>query len=479
MCESKAQGGKRCDQSTRFHTAKASLQHKISRQLREGNEEKAEVNKERLELLIAAEAKYGPHVSIMNFRLDEPTLKLINKLNDSGLDPIIVGGSVRDLINGSSSKDIDIEVYGDTIDGIAKTLRKNGYQVDEVGKSFGVLKVGQKDGLDVDISVPRRDSLVGEGHRGFEVDMDSSLGFTEASQRRDYTINAMGYSPVYKVAIDPYNGLQDLKENRLRHVSEAFAEDPLRVLRGFQFASRFNMEMHPETVSLSQSLLSRAPELSSERLVGEWEKFYSKGTNPEKALEVLKQTGWDKTVPHLPGYNTPAVALTAQKAVTASHKHSKDTESRVRLVSAAMASHMEKSHAADFIRATVNGKDNQRTAIALATKTEVSNDTDARYLARSLAEKKTNIHEYALVRESRGEDVSDLRDRAKRLRILSTPRPALVMGRDVMASTNKKPGPWMGQLTKDALDAQERGVFFNKKDALKWMKKEISARNLK
>lgn len=479
MCESIAQGGKRCDQASRFHTAKASLQHKISRQIREGKEEKAEENKERLELLVTAEKKYGPHVSIMNFPLDAPTSKLINKLNDSGLDPIIVGGSVRDLINGSSSKDIDIEVYGDTIDGIAKTLRKNGYQVDEVGKSFGVLKVGQKDGLDVDISVPRRDSLVGEGHRGFEVDMDSSLGFTEASQRRDYTINAMGYSPVYKVAIDPYNGLQDLKENRLRHVSEAFSEDPLRVLRGFQFASRFNMEMHPDTVELSKSLLHRAPELSSERLVGEWEKFYSKGTNPEKALAVLKQTGWDKTVPHLPAYNSPAVALTAQKAVTASHKYSKDTESRVRLVSAAMASHMEKGHAAEFIRATVNGKDNQRTAIALSAKVDVSSDTEARYFARSLAEKKTNITEYVLVRESRGEDMSELKERAKRLRILNAPKPALIMGRDIMAVTDTKPGPWMGKLTKDALDAQEQGVFFTKKDALKWMKKEISARGLK
>lgn len=479
MCESKAQGGKRCDQASRFHTAKASLQHKISRQLREGNEEKAEINKERLTLLVAAEEKYGEHVSIMDFPLDAPTMKLINKLNDAGLDPIIVGGSVRDIINGSASKDIDIEVYGDSIDGIAKTLRKNGYQVDEVGKSFGVLKVGQKDGLDVDISVPRRDSLVGEGHRGFEVDMDSSLGFTEAAQRRDYTINAMGYSPVYKVAIDPYNGLQDLKENKLHHVSEAFSEDPLRVLRGFQFSSRFNMEMHPETVELSRSLLSRAPELSSERLVGEWEKFYSKGKNPEKALEVLKQTGWDKTVPHLPGYNTPSVALTAREAVTASHKYSKDTESRVRLVSAAMASHMEKAHATDFIRATVNGKDNQRTAIALSTKVEVSNDTEARYLARSLAEKKTSIEEYALVRKARGEDVSDLLDRAKRLRITHKPRPALVMGRDIMASTAKKPGPWMGELTKDALDAQEQGKFFTKRDALKWMKKELVARDLK
>lgn len=478
MCKSKEQGGQRCDRASIFHTTKASLQHKINRQLREGKEEKAEANKERLNLLVAAEQKYGNHVCTMDVPLDEPTKKLIEKLSNSGLDPVIIGGSVRDVVSGSIPKDIDIEVYGDSIDGIAQTLRKQGYQVDEVGKSFGVLKIGQKDGLDVDISVPRRDSLTGEGHRGFEVEMDSSLEFTEAAQRRDFTINAMGYSPVYKVAIDPYNGLQDLEDKKLRHVSEAFAEDPLRVLRGFQFASRYDMEMHPDTVEMSKSLLPRASELSSERLVTEWEKFYAKGKTPEKGFKVLKETGWDATVPHLPAYNTPSVALTAQNAVTVAHKYSKDTESRVRLVSASIASHMKDHEAAEFIRATVNGKDNQRTAIALSRKERVNTDSEARLLARHLADKKTNLTEYAMVRQARGEDVTPLLERAKKLRISTAPRPALVMGRDIMTATPAKPGPWMGELTKDALDAQDNGVFSTKKEAMKWMKRELKSRGI-
>lgn len=479
MCQSKANGGQRCDHGSKFNVAKASLQHKINRQFREGKEEQALANKERLNLLLEAEAKYGPHVSPMEVPLDAATMKLINKLHDADLDPIVIGGSVRDVIKGAVPKDIDIEVYGDSIDGIAKKLRQAGYQVDEVGKSFGVLKVGGRGGLDVDISVPRRDSLTGEGHRGFEVEMDSSLDFEEAAQRRDFTMNAMGYSPVYKVSLDPYNGSEDLSENRLRHVSEAFAEDPLRVVRGFQFASRFGMEMHPDTVALSQQLLPKAKELSKERIVVEWEKFYAKGKNPEKGLTVLKQTGWDTTVPHLASYNSPSVALTAQKAVDASHKRYKDAEGRVRLVSAAIASHMKDNESADFIRATVNGKTNQQTAILLSREARVTTDTEARKLARTLAEKRTSIEEYALIRQSRGEDVSALMERAKRLKVVSAPRPAYIMGKDIQKVTDAKPGPWMGQLTKDALEAQDSGLLQSKKEAVKWLRKEVKARGLK
>lgn len=479
MCQSKANGGQRCNHGSKFHTAKASLQHKINRQFKEGKEELAQSNKARLELLVAAEEKYGNHVSPMDLPLDKPTMQLIGKLHDAGLDPIVVGGSVRDVIKGSIPKDIDIEVYGDSIDGIAKKLRQAGYQVDEVGKSFGVLKVGQSDGLDVDISVPRRDSLTGEGHRGFEVEMDSSLGFVEAAQRRDFTMNAMGYSPIYKVALDPYEGSQDLSDNRLKHVSEAFAEDPLRVVRGFQFASRFNMEMHPDTITLSQQLLPKAKELSSERIVVEWEKFYSKGKNPSKGLAVLKQTGWDTTIPHLAAYNSPSVALTADKAVAVAHKRYSDPEGRVRLVSAAIGSHMKDHESADFIRATVNGKTNQQTAILLSRKAVINNDTDARKFARKLAEKRTSIEEYALVRQSRGEDVSDLLGQAKRLKITSAPRPPYIMGKDIQTATDLKPGPWMGQLTKDALEAQDSGLLKTKKEALKWMRNEIKVRGLK
>lgn len=477
MCQSKEDGGRRCDQASRFHTVKSSLQHKIRRQIREGNETQAADNQERLNLLLQAEKKYGEHVSLMDIPLDRPTQKLIGRLSDAGLDPVIVGGSVRDVIMGSVPKDIDIEVYGDNIDGIAKTLRKNGYKVDEVGKSFGVLKVGQRDGLDVDISVPRRDSLTGEGHRGFEVEMDDSLNFTEASDRRDFTMNAMGYSPVYKVAIDPHNGLQDLKDNKLKHVSQAFAEDPLRVLRGFQFASRYDMEMDPDTVSLSRKLLPRASELSKERLVSEWEKFYAKGQTPTKGLEVLKQTGWDSTVPHLASYNTASMASTTEKAVTLAHSRRNTVEGRVRIVSASMAAHMKESEAKDFIQATVNSKSEQATAIALSRRHPVEDDSSLRHLSRKLAVDKTSLDDYALVRESHGEDTRGWMSRARKLRVASAPRPALVMGRDILETTDRKPGPWVGQLTSAALTAQDNGVFSSKKDAIKWMKKELAVRN--
>lgn len=479
MCKPKELGGKRCDQASKFHTAKASLKHKIRRQLREGKEEEASSNQKVLDRFVQAQEKYGDHITVMHIPLDAPTQNLMNNLYKDGLDPIIIGGSVRDVISGASPKDIDVEVYGDTIDNIAVKLRKQGYQVDEVGKSFGVLKIGQSNGLDVDLSVPRRDSLNGgAGHRGFDVDMDTALTLEEASTRRDFTINAMGYSPKYGVAIDPHGGLNDLKDSKLRHVSEAFAEDPLRVLRGFQFGSRYGMTMHPDTVELSKKLLPKAAELSQERRVIEWEKFYAKGNHPENGLKVLRETGWDSTVPHLQAYNTPSTALTVKKAIDATVKNKLPSEKRVELASASLAAHMSEDEGKDFIRATVHGKDHQRAAISLAVKYETDTDSKLRSLARQLDTTKTSLAEYALVRESHGDDMTAMRANAKRLRVLDACRQPLVMGRDALALSSRQPGVWVGLLNKDALEAQDDGVFATRKDAMKWLKKTMKERSL-
>lgn len=473
MCQSKENGGRRCDQATRYHTARASLQHKIRRQIREGKTDEAQTNTEHLNLLDQAQEKYGHNVFPMHIPLDAKTELLVKKLADAGLDPIIVGGSVRDVVSGSVPKDIDIEVYGDDIDNIVKTLRANGYHPDEVGKSFGVIKLGTRDGLDVDISVPRKDNLVGEGHRGFEVEMDSSLTVTEAASRRDFTMNAMGYSPIYKSAIDPYGGMEDFRNKQLKHVSDAFAEDPLRVLRGFQFSARYDMEMHPETIELSKKLLPRAKELSGERLVTEWEKFYTKGTHHAKALKVLQETGWDETVPHLKAYNNDITASRVTNAYSLIKRRKIDAEGRVRLLSASIASVMEDKHADSFMKATVNGKKEQKASYILSRNHNVSTDSDVRRLSRVFATSRTSFQDYLVVQKAQGKDVNVLEEKAKRLKVLDGERPALVMGKDILALTDRKPGPWMGHLTKEALDAQDDGVFSSKKDAMIWLKNKM------
>jgi len=119
----------------------------------------------------------------------------------------------------------------------------------------------------------------------------------EAASRRDFTINAISIDPLTDELLDPYNGAIDLKARRLRHVSDAFSEDPLRVLRGMQFVARFNLEAAPETIALCREL---SPEhLPSERLWEEWKKLILKGAHPSKGLLFLQACNWLQYFPEI------------------------------------------------------------------------------------------------------------------------------------------------------------------------------------
>ena len=218
-------------------------------------------------------------------------------IRSAGGRPMLVGGWVRDALLGSPSKDIDVEVYGLTFAALAEALSRAG-RVDEVGKSYGVLKV-RAGSSDLDVNVPRRDRKVSDGHRGFDVTPEMALSFAEASARRDFTINALLYDPQTGDVIDCHGGLDDLQAGVLRHTSEAFAEDPLRVLRGVQFAARFGFRLAPETERLCWQLRGTYHELSAERVWGEFEKIGTRGTRITAALAVLSGTWWERHFPQL------------------------------------------------------------------------------------------------------------------------------------------------------------------------------------
>lgn len=226
------------------------------------------------------------------------TLVLAAIRGAAGGRPMLVGGCVRDTLLGLPVKDIDIEVYGVTDpDRLAAALAQAG-TVTESGKSFGVFKVRRGE-TEVDVSLPRRESKAGAGHRGFTVIPDGELGFAEASARRDFTVNAIMADPATGQLIDCHGGLADLQAGILRHTSAAFAEDPLRVLRGVQFTARFGFYMAPETARLCRSLLGSYAELSIERVWTEWEKIGTRGTRITEALAVLRATCWDTRYPVL------------------------------------------------------------------------------------------------------------------------------------------------------------------------------------
>jgi tRNA nucleotidyltransferase (CCA-adding enzyme) len=198
---------------------------------------------------------------------------------------LIVGGWVRDRLLGRACKDIDIEVFGVAAPAL-KALLETIAPVNVVGESFTVYKVA-----DVDVALPRRESKVGHGHKGFAVEGDPSMAPGEAARRRDFTVNAISWDPLREVYIDPFNGRVDLLERKvLRAVDpRTFVEDSLRVLRGVQFAARFALDMDAAT----KDLCRRIPlnDLPAERVWGELEKLLLLAERPSVGFSLALELG--------------------------------------------------------------------------------------------------------------------------------------------------------------------------------------------
>jgi tRNA nucleotidyltransferase (CCA-adding enzyme) len=209
----------------------------------------------------------------------------------------VVGGSVRDAFLGLPVKDYDIEVYGlspETLMTVLSTIGK----VDAVGVSFGVLKV-RVDDMTIDVSLPRRDSKAGTGHKGFNIVADPTMTPTEAASRRDFTINGMMVDSNGEI-FDPFSGLVDINNRVLRATSaDTFADDTLRVLRGFQFVARFGFTVSEDTIEYCRKMGSEFSTLSTERIWGEWDKWALKGIQPSLGLRFLRACAWDEKFPEI------------------------------------------------------------------------------------------------------------------------------------------------------------------------------------
>ena len=223
----------------------------------------------------------------------------------SGAPALLVGGCVRDALLGVASKDVDIEVYGLPPASIARIARGFG-KVDMVGVSFGVVKLTLKNGEQIDLSVPRRESRTGAGHTDFAVDFDPDITPREAAARRDFTINAMMYDPLKEELYDFFKGYAALESRVLLAPSAAFAEDPLRVLRGMQFAGRFRMRLFlglahnpDETAAMAKAMAAEYPSLARERISEEWMKLATRGIAPGSAMRYLIDAGWLSLYPQL------------------------------------------------------------------------------------------------------------------------------------------------------------------------------------
>ncbi len=194
----------------------------------------------------------------------------------------LVGGAVRDKQLGLAVKDHDYVVVGAT----PEQMEARGFRM--IGADFPVfLHPDTKE----EYALARTERKSGRGYKGFTVYSGADVTLEQDLARRDLTINAMAESP-HGELIDPFGGARDLTRRVLRHVSTAFAEDPLRVLRVARFAARFDFSVADETLELMRALVAAGEmeTLVAERVWQEWERALGEN-HPTRFFEVLRGCG--------------------------------------------------------------------------------------------------------------------------------------------------------------------------------------------
>lgn len=446
-------------------------------------------------------------------------IDIAKRVKAEGGRGLVVGGFVRDKLLGATSKDIDIEVYGIAEDRLKALLQSFG-PVDLVGESFAVFKVAG-----IDVSLPRKESKVAPGHKGFTVEYDPDLSFEEASRRRDFTVNALALDPLTGEILDAHGGQKDLKDKILRAVdAKTFADDPLRALRAVQFAARFEFEIEGETQELCKSL--NLKELSPERIGEEWKKLLIKAEKPSIGLEYMNELLiLDKLHPellalidtlqdqewHPEGDVWAHVKLSVDAAAKIIRREklkqdealgimlavllhdigkpattTKDADGRIR-----SKGHTEAGLplAKEFMRKLMIGQPVQKVALSLikehmfltslARGGEKMTARAVRRLAARLMP--ANIRQLSLVIEAdrdgtgRGfaEGIRELLQAAEQLKVKDSKPKPLVTGADLL-KLGYKEGPELGAVLKKLYEAQLDGEFESKEEGIKYFQNSLS-----
>lgn len=197
----------------------------------------------------------------------------------------IVGGYCRDRILGLKPKDKDYVLVGATPKDIVY-LTSIGYK--QVGADFPVFLSPAGD----EYALARIERKAGSGYTGFDIETQG-VTLEQDLYRRDLTINAIAYDTSLQMHVDPYGGKKDLQNKVLRHVSDAFKEDPLRILRLARFAARYSdFKVHPDTDLMVRDMVLRGEinTLTKERVYVEFEKAFSE-EKPSIFLSYLKDIG--------------------------------------------------------------------------------------------------------------------------------------------------------------------------------------------
>lgn len=452
---------------------------------------------------------------------------ILRSLDAAGFRAILVGGAVRDALLGLTPKDFDVEVYGVSYDRLAGLLIPFG-RVDLVGKSFGVVKLWTGDQT-WDFSIPRRESKTGPHHRDFHTTFDETITPREAASRRDFTINAIGYDPLRDEVLDFFGGRADLRAGILRHTSSAFSEDPLRVLRGMQFACRFNLEIDPSTAELSRSIAAEYRTLAIERVAEEFMNWAAKSDHPGRIAGYLKATGWDVHFPEIaalcgtpqdPGWHPEGdvgthTMLVLDAAAGVARRENLEGDERAVLLFSALCHDFAKP-ATTQLRERESGAEGKKLRWTSWGHEAAGGPMAREFLERigikaSIVSQVVPLVENHLASSSVGKEPSaravrrlamrlapanilqllrlieadhsgrpplpaGLPEGAQRIREMAVaqqveekPQAPLIQGRHVLPYFDNRPGKHIGQVVHAALEAQADGEFSTQEEALLWL----------
>ncbi len=407
-------------------------------------------------------------------QLPSAVKSLAEACRDAGGTAWVVGGRVRDALMGLDSKDIDVEVHGIEGADLHELLATLG-PVNEIGKSFGVFKVVIEK-IPMDVSIPRRDSQVGPGHKDITVQGDPHMGIEEAARRRDLTINAIAYDPLTGEYADPFGGIHDIERGRLSAVdSMTFMEDPLRALRVVQFSARFGFGIHDSLMDLCRS--ARLTSLPAERIWGEFEKLLMRSPAPSIGWEAGMICGTLKQV--LPEAATqPRAQIEAALDRAAELREDMDCPGRRTALMVAVMLHQLSPKEAEAsldrlklfrlhdtpVRKRVLEAIQHWPALAEARTTPellaLADETEI-FLVASVA--------WAI--SGRQEALRNI-DTAFRLGVSHEPLPPLLTGKD-LSQLGVSTGPQMGQLLSKLRSAQLAEEVSDKAQAIQWVKRTV------
>lgn len=209
-----------------------------------------------------------------------------------------IGGRIRDALVGHfhhrsmpGPKDFDYVVTGHTLPEVLEAFQTGGFKVDAVGASFAVLKV-RIDHVTIDVALPRRERSTGPGHRDFAVDFGPEVSIEDDTMRRDFTINALCLQLSERRIMAPDRALDDLRRGIVRAISDSsFDDDPLRMLRAPQFASRLGFAIEPNTFAQMRSKAPAIRHCSPERIRDELAKLLEKSPQPSHGMNLLRYSG--------------------------------------------------------------------------------------------------------------------------------------------------------------------------------------------